>query len=262
MLRDDPWMLTISDRSGHILHTNGHPRILEWAGELNAVPGGSMAEEHIGTGAANAVLASGGAEYVLWSEHYCQVLHDWACLGVPVRYPSTRELMGVLVAGGDELTPLLTVKILGRLAARLEQLLAHEELVRRVALLDTHQRFLLDHPQDAVLALDGRGQTPTADDRHYGFQTRCDRPVAIACLNPRHDDIIDDTRCNGVRHNRFESISHFETELPVRRHNEKDQSIVDTFPSNLPFRKGPHGPIVDGCVAGCLGNVDNQLVTG
>ena len=158
MLRDDPWMLTISDRSGHILHTNGHPRILEWAGELNAVPGGSMAEEHIGTGAANAVLASGGAEYVLWSEHYCQVLHDWACLGVPVRYPSTRELMGVLVAGGDELTPLLTVKILGRLAARLEQLLAHEELVRRVALLDTHQRFLLDHPQDAVLALDGRGQ--------------------------------------------------------------------------------------------------------
>src|SRR5262249_54077439 len=86
------------------------------------------------------------------------LLPDAAWLGVPVRHPSTRELMGVLIAGGEELTPLLTVEPLGRMAARLEQLLAHEELVRRVALLDTYQRFLLDHPQDAVLALDGRGQ--------------------------------------------------------------------------------------------------------
>jgi transcriptional regulator with PAS, ATPase and Fis domain len=86
------------------------------------------------------------------------MLHGWAELGVPVRLPSTRELMGVLIASEEELTPLLTVERLGRMAARLEQLLAHEELVRRVALLDAHQRFLLDHPQDAVLALDGRGQ--------------------------------------------------------------------------------------------------------
>src|SRR5439155_7712048 len=158
MLRDEPWILTISDRYGRILHTNGHPRILEWAEELHAVPGGSLAEEHIGTAAANAVLASGRAEYVLWSEHYCQMLHGWAELGVPVRLPSTRELMGVLIASEEELTPLLTVERLGRMAARLEQLLAHEQLVRRLALLDTYQRFLLDHPQDAVLAVDGRGQ--------------------------------------------------------------------------------------------------------
>jgi len=156
-MSDEPWMLIISDRHGRILHTNGHPRILEWAGELNAVPGGSLAEEHIGTATANAVFASGRAEYVLWSEHYCQMLHGWAELGVPVRLPSTRELMGVLIAGAEELTSLLTVELLGRLAARLEQLLAHEELVRRVALLDAYQRFVLDHPQDAVLAVDGRG---------------------------------------------------------------------------------------------------------
>src|SRR5882672_10958594 len=59
---EEAWMLTVSDRHGRILHTNGHPRILEWAEEVNAVPGGSMAEERIGTAAANAVLASGRAE--------------------------------------------------------------------------------------------------------------------------------------------------------------------------------------------------------
>src|SRR5882672_6085955 len=126
---DEPWMLTISDRYGRILHTNGHPRILEWAEEANAVPGGSMAEEHIGTATANAVFASGRAEYVLWSEHYCQLFHGWAGAGMPIRHPSTRELMGVLIAGGEELTSMMTVELLGRLAARLEQLLAHEELV-------------------------------------------------------------------------------------------------------------------------------------
>src|SRR5207245_9791040 len=106
---------------------------------------------------ANAVLTAGQAEYVLWSEHYWQALHGWAGLGVPVHHPSPHELMGVLSAGGEELMPLLTVELLGRIAARLEQLLSHEELVRRLALLDAYHRFLLDHPQDTVLALDGRG---------------------------------------------------------------------------------------------------------
>ena len=32
------------------------------------------------------------------------------------------------------------------------------ELVRRLALLEAYQRFMLDHPQDFVLAVDGRGQ--------------------------------------------------------------------------------------------------------
>jgi len=82
--RDEPFIITLSDLRGRILHTNGHPRVLERARELNAVPGGSMAEEYIGTATANAVLTSGQAEYVLWSEHYCQMLHGWAGLGVPV----------------------------------------------------------------------------------------------------------------------------------------------------------------------------------
>src|SRR5882672_4481873 len=56
--RDEAWMITISDRHGRILYTNGHPQILERAGELNVVPGASMNEEHIGTATANAVLAS------------------------------------------------------------------------------------------------------------------------------------------------------------------------------------------------------------
>jgi transcriptional regulator of acetoin/glycerol metabolism len=85
--RDEPWMITISDRHGRILYTNGHPQILERAGELNVVPGASMNEEHIGTATANAVFASGRAEYVLWSEHYCQMLHGWAGLEVPCTSP-------------------------------------------------------------------------------------------------------------------------------------------------------------------------------
>ncbi|HXG22003.1 MAG TPA: hypothetical protein VNN62_23360, partial [Methylomirabilota bacterium] len=75
------FMMSVSDRHGRLLYTCGHPAILEQARSINAVPGSGMAEELIGTAAANVVLAQGHADYVLWSEHYCSTLHSWAAIG-------------------------------------------------------------------------------------------------------------------------------------------------------------------------------------
>jgi transcriptional regulator with PAS, ATPase and Fis domain len=44
------------------------------------------------------------------------------------------------------------------IAARIEMLLHREELIRRVAVLDEYHRFALQHPQDAVLAVDALGR--------------------------------------------------------------------------------------------------------
>lgn len=151
------FLLFLSNRFGRILQVDGHPSTVARAAEINGVPGGEMAEEHVGTAVANIVLSQGRADYVLWYEHYCQRFHSWAALGAPIHHPVTNELIGVVGTAGEELTPPRAFELIGHIASRLEHLLYHEELVRRTTLLNAYYDFLLQHPQDTVLALDGRG---------------------------------------------------------------------------------------------------------
>ncbi len=151
------FLIGLSDRHGHVLHLSGHPWLLQRAMEVNVVPGSSLAEELVGTALANVVLAQDHSDYVLWSEHYRQAFHPWAALGAPIHHPLTGEAIGVVGIGGYELSHPHTLEVTERLAKRFEQILHHEELLRRTALLDEYHRFLLQHPQETVLAIDGRG---------------------------------------------------------------------------------------------------------
>lgn len=151
------FLMGLSDRHGHVLHLSGHPWLLQRAMEVNVVPGSSLAEELVGTALANVVLAQDHSDYVLWSEHYRQAFHPWAALGAPIHHPLTGEAIGVVGIGGYELSHPHTLEVTERLAKRFEQILHHEELLRRTALLDEYHRFLLQHPQETVLAIDGRG---------------------------------------------------------------------------------------------------------
>lgn len=150
-------LLWLTDRHGYVIHLDGHPCALQRATEVGVVPGSGMAEEFVGTVAANVVLAHGATNYVVWNEHYCQAFHSWAVLGAPIRHPVTREIMGVVGAGAYELLPSRSLYLIEQVASCLEQLLYNEELTRRVTLLDAYHRFILRHPHDTVLALDGRG---------------------------------------------------------------------------------------------------------
>src|SRR5262249_48036241 len=96
-------------------------------------------------------------DYVAWNEHYCQTFHSWATVGAPIRHPLSGEVMGVVVVAGFELTHPRALEMIEHTAERIEQLLHHEELTRRVALLESYQYFLLQYPQDTILAVDGRG---------------------------------------------------------------------------------------------------------
>jgi transcriptional regulator of acetoin/glycerol metabolism len=154
---NEQFLIGLSDRYGRILHLSGHPQVLQQATEVNAVPGGGMAEEQIGTAIANVVLAQDRPDYVLWSEHYCRTFHPWASIGAPIHHPLSGETISVVAAAGQELAHPRALDIMTRIAERIEQLLHHEELIRRVALLDEHYRFLLHYPNDIVLAIDGRG---------------------------------------------------------------------------------------------------------
>lgn len=156
-LETERFLLGVNDRQGRLLHLNGHADLLQQARTLNAVPGGALTEEQVGTTIASLVLWRGHADYIVWSEYYCQVFHQWASLGAPLHHPVTHEIIGAAMISGEEPNRFFTKEMLERLVQRLEQLLHHEELRRRVTLLDAYHRLVLRYPQDIVLALDSRG---------------------------------------------------------------------------------------------------------
>lgn len=161
-------LLGLDDRQGRILHVNGHPWVLARAREINAVPGGGMAEELVGTTIVNVVLAQDRPEYVLWSENYCQSFHPWASFGAPVRHPLTGETIGVVAISGYERV-YENADLVVRLAERIQTLLHREELIRRVALLDEYHRFVLQYPNDTILAVDARGRVCGASSSTVGL---------------------------------------------------------------------------------------------
>jgi transcriptional regulator of acetoin/glycerol metabolism len=162
-------VLGLSDRHGRVLHLTGHPWLLQRAMDVNVVPGTSLAEELVGTALANVVLAQDRSDYVLWSEHYRQAFHAWASLGAPIHHPLTGEAIGVVGIGGYELSHPHALDVTERLAKRFEQILHHQELLRRTALLDEYHHFLLQHPHDVVLAIDGRGHVCGASSAIAGL---------------------------------------------------------------------------------------------
>lgn len=155
--RREPFVVGLSDRHGRILCVSGQPWTLQRAREINAVPGGGMSEELVGTAVVNVVLAHDQPEYVLWSENYCQSFHPWASLGAPIHHPLTGETIGVVTISGYQ-RMYDHGDIVVRLAERIQTLLHREELIRRVTLLDEYHRFVLQHPRDTVLAVDARGR--------------------------------------------------------------------------------------------------------
>jgi transcriptional regulator of acetoin/glycerol metabolism len=161
-------LLGLDDRYGRILHVDGHPWVLSHAREINAVPGGGMAENLVGTAIVNVVLTQDRPDYVFWSENYCQSFHSWASFGAPIRHPLTEETIGVVVISGYGRV-YNNADLVVRLAERIETLLHREELIRRVALLDEYHRFVLQYPNDTILAVDARGRVCGASSSIIGL---------------------------------------------------------------------------------------------
>src|SRR5262249_9692160 len=151
----------------------------------NAVPGGGLAEELVGTAVVNVVLAQDRPDYVLWSENYCHSFHPWASLGAPIHHPLTGEVIGVLAISSYEQV-YEHANMVERLADRIEMLLHHEELIRRVALLDEYHRFVLEHPHDTVMAIDARGRVCGASSSVVSLFDMPERVLGQSLLRVPH----------------------------------------------------------------------------
>ncbi|KXH82012.1 sigma-54-dependent Fis family transcriptional regulator [Sporosarcina sp. HYO08] len=100
LLSESKTMLSIVDKHGTILQSNGDEMTLKMANRLNIMCGGTWSEQSAGTNAVGVALRTKQPAQVLFSEHFCEKNHEWFCAATPIVEPFTNELLGIVNIAG------------------------------------------------------------------------------------------------------------------------------------------------------------------
>lgn len=93
-------MLLLTDQSGTVIEAIGDNKTLDAGREIQLEVGGVWDEQVIGTNGIGTALSTGMPTYVHASEHYCQGIKSWTCVGVPVVNTLDRSVIGVVNLSG------------------------------------------------------------------------------------------------------------------------------------------------------------------
>jgi sigma-54 dependent transcriptional regulator, acetoin dehydrogenase operon transcriptional activator AcoR len=129
--------ILVADADGTVLVAHGDAGVMRAAERLGAVAGASWSEMEAGTSGIGTALAAGEAVQVVAGEHYCEGFRSLTCTGVPIRYPFTGQVVGVLSFAcdyrqtGTLLLPLARESALAIAAEIRDQVLRDDQLLLR-----------------------------------------------------------------------------------------------------------------------------------
>ncbi|MFH1489739.1 MAG: sigma-54-dependent Fis family transcriptional regulator [Pseudomonadota bacterium] len=150
------FIITLAERTGHVLLARGDREILEMA-ERNAYRTGSLRTiEHSGTNGIGLCLEEGTPIQLTGAEHYKRQHHPWTCSSAPI-FDSRKRLLGAITLSGRSIG-----KHRHTLALVMEAAEAIESQFRERGLIEEKQRLasmltsIFNSISDGVISLDNR----------------------------------------------------------------------------------------------------------
>jgi len=93
-------ILILTDNTGTVIEATGDSQTLDAGREIQLEVGGVWNEQVIGTNGIGTALRTGMPTYVHASEHFCQGIKSWTCVGVPIIDALDRSVIGVVDLSG------------------------------------------------------------------------------------------------------------------------------------------------------------------
>lgn len=90
------YLITLSDKEGHIVYLKGEPAVLRAAEKMNFAPGVDWSESSAGTNAIGTSIVTKAPIQILSAEHFCEGCHPWTCSSAPIIHPFTKEVLGAI----------------------------------------------------------------------------------------------------------------------------------------------------------------------
>lgn len=93
-LRGTNYGVILTDASAVILDFAGDRPLARAAERIGCVPGACLEERFAGNNAIGTSLRLGRAVHFNHAEHFCDALTDWTCAAIPIRMPSSGDIIG------------------------------------------------------------------------------------------------------------------------------------------------------------------------
>ncbi|WP_372580248.1 sigma-54-dependent Fis family transcriptional regulator [Ruegeria hyattellae] len=153
-------ILILTDRTGTIIDAIGDAQTLDMGRDIHLEVGGVWDERVIGTNGIGTTLRTGLPTFVHASEHFCQGIKSWTCVGVPVFDPLDRQIVGVIdLSGPPDIFRPHNMALVVAAAREIEIALAEQQREERTILLEAFIDLPKSHNNnDAVVLLNSSGR--------------------------------------------------------------------------------------------------------
>ena len=130
-------MLLLCDDKGVVMDATGDSSILSLGSENHLHPGGSWAENAIGTNAIGTALYLGKPVTIRGVEHFCEAIQRWSCAAAPLHDPLSGRILGAVnISGPSHETMRRAPALAGTLALQIEESLRSATLQEHARLID------------------------------------------------------------------------------------------------------------------------------
>ncbi|MFC8381710.1 sigma-54-dependent Fis family transcriptional regulator [Nocardia sp. NPDC057272] len=169
-MSDTHHSIFLADRDARIIDRMvGTKSLVHTLDKAYIAPGFEFPEELAGTNGVGTALEEASVVVVLGTEHFSQYLHEFACVGVPIRHPILGTTEGIVdfTCFAKDYNPLIR-PLLIEVAKHIETRLSQDASAAQVALLETFVRTCRTHRGPVVALRPDIFLTNTPASDHLG----------------------------------------------------------------------------------------------
>lgn len=147
-------ILILTDRVGTVIDVVGDSQTRDLGREIQLEVGGVWDERVIGTNGIGTALRTGKPTYVHASEHFCQGIKTWTCVGVPIIDALDRSVIGVIdLSGPSSIHQPHNVALVVSTAREIELHLAQQQREEHTTILEEFIGNPRRHDNNSVIVL-------------------------------------------------------------------------------------------------------------
>jgi transcriptional regulator of acetoin/glycerol metabolism len=153
-VRGTGFIVTLAEKTGHVLEVRGDKDVLALAMKNFYVPGCQRSTEHAGTNGIGLCLEEGSSIQLTGAEHYNINHHPWTCSSAPIRNRKG-ELIGAITLSGRSIgRHKHTLALITAAANNIESQLRERALIERSHRLNSMLNSIYNSISDGFIAVD------------------------------------------------------------------------------------------------------------
>lgn len=153
-VRGTGFIVTLTERNGHVLEVRGDPEVLQMALKNFYVPGCLRSTEHAGTNGIGLCLEVGTPIQVTGAEHFNINHHPWTCSSAPIRNPSGELIGAATLSGPLSALQKHTLALIKTASTNIESHLRERDLAESKQRLNTMLSSIYNSISEGFIATD------------------------------------------------------------------------------------------------------------